>query len=119
MKKIILYMFVFTLLFSIPTFAEENKAGWSPACEAHAIRYCNKNYKKMLSSYKDCIDTERECGTELFDIVYPKDATEDKLWKCNCKFIKLLKDNNILSAFIMYEHSYCELLAIVLEQWEK
>ena len=116
MKKIILYLFIFVLGFSINIFAEENKAGWSNACEAHAIRYCNKNYKEI---YKSCIHTERMCGTELFDIIYPKDATEDELWEYNAKLIKLLKKNGILSDFIMYKHSYCELLAIVKDQWPK
>ena len=121
MKEIILYLFIFILVFSTNIFAEErkNKAGWSSACEMHAIRYCNKNYKRTLSLYKECVETERACGKELFDIVYPKKATEDELWECNRKFIKLLRDNNMLSEFIMYEYSYCELLAIVLEQWEK
>jgi len=107
-----LVVFIFTLTVD----AGENKAGWNPACDAHAIRYCNKNYKGI---YKHCIKTERMCGTELFDIIYPKDATEDESWECNRKFIKLLRDNNILSAFIMYEHSYCELLAIIKDQWPK
>ena len=106
-------------IFALTVDAGENKAGWSSSCDAHAIRYCNKKHKKSLASYKACITIERVCGTELFDIVYPKDATEDELWECNRKLIKLLRDNNILSAFIMYEHSYCELLAIVKDQWPK
>jgi len=116
MKRIILCLFIFVFVFSIQTFAGENKAGWSPACEAQAVRYCNKNEKE---NYKECIYIERACGKQLFDIVYSKGATEDELWKCNDKLIKLLKKNGVLSDFIMYKYSYCDLLIIVLEQWEE
>ena len=117
MKKLVIFVIVAVFLVTGTAIAE-HKAGWSPKCTADTIRYCNKQYKYDSHFYKGCLLVERACGEELFDTVYPKDATEDELWECKRKLIKLMKDNGILSSFMALERGYCDLLKIVKEQWE-
>jgi len=121
MKKLFLSIIVAIFLIAGSAIAEEGeyKTGWNNTCLFHAIAYCNNCCKE---SYNKCMEQERICGTEMFDIVYPKNVTESEMQKLNAELIALLVKNNVLDKFILNAEcdgcSYCDLLTVVKEQWE-